>query len=563
MNPRHSPLLLPLLLAIGITACSDATHQLPLEPDFGKVSGDASQIAQIQTRINALFPQPEKRQANQIFARLKNALAIGDESAAQAQAAALINLLGNTDLKDPKGETKDEAKSRLFADLLMLTGLNEVLAIFLLGDVTAAAIEPHKEQTVVVETEEAGVFFPAGSVEETVLVIIERVALDDGGDCLPTIREQREGCYTFRTIPEQQADFTADVTIGMCVDVTGLSLERIANFHLYGFDEGDDNVRELENTTVDFLDCEDFALALPDAGLLTRFAYALSRGLGRLLGPQELRAANLGLGGLTRSFTRIGWAQATVLIYGPSLISTDVFRTSTEETVANSLGIAADVVDGGTWVGLAATGEGGFADYDAIVFGDGGLLDVFSDAVTNTSWGSIATGPVLVSGIHAANHMCDVNCPPPPLVAAQVPPSARLFLETGLEYAVSGTETGVFALLGVRYAGETTAVSVEWLSGLGAFTAIRGGPKRQHTLTDSTHFLVPSHPVLATFNEGDLSGWFATNHNYLVAVPAGFTAIAEGHFWTEQATDPTDATLPANNPDDPSQMTHLPVIIVR
>ena len=159
MNPRHSPLLLPLLLAIGIAACSDANHQLPMEPDFGKVSGNASPIAQIQTRINALFPQPEKRQANRIFARLKNALATGDESAAQAQALALVDLAASTELNDPKGpETTEEALSRLFDELFDLTGLEAVIEV----------VEAGEETTVLVATEDAGVFFPAGSVAETV-----------------------------------------------------------------------------------------------------------------------------------------------------------------------------------------------------------------------------------------------------------------------------------------------------------------------------------------------------------------------------------------------------------
>ena len=554
MSKKAPPLLIPMLLALGITACSDA-NPLPTEPSFGKVPGNASPIAQIQTRINALFPQPEKRQANQIFARLKNALATGDQSAAQAQALALVDLAASTELNDPKGpETTEEALSRLFDELFDLTGLEAVIEV----------VEAGEETTVLVATEDAGVFFPAGSVAETVLVVIARIELGEGEDCLPTIREQREGCYSFSTIPEQEADFTADVTIGICVDVTGLTDEQIDNFHLYGFDEGDDNVRELENTTVNFLNCDDFAsLELRHEGLLTRFAYALSRGVGRLLGPQELLAANLGLGGLTRSFTRIGWAGATAIIYGPSLNPTNTFRTSTTETVANFLGIAADVVDGTTWSLMSATGEGGFGDYDAIVFGDGGNLAAFSDADANTSWGSIATGPVVVSGIHAVNHICDIGCPLPPVPAVphddQFPPSAREFVETGLEYAVSGIETGVFALMGRRYAGVTTPVSIDWLSGLGAFTAVRGGPKRHHTLTDATHFLVPSHPVLTPFTEAELSGWFATNHNYLPAVPTGFTVIAEGHFWNRPFTPPNVG----NKPNDSAQMTHLPVIIVR
>lgn len=557
MTQRRLPFLLPLLLALGITACSDA-NPLPTDPNFGKVSADASPIAQIATRINALFPQPEERQGNEIFARVMNALATGDAGSAQAQAAALINLLGNTDLKDPKGpETTEQALNLLLDQLFDLVGLDEDLEELLLSEATVAIVEPDEEQTVG-DGEEAGAFFPAGSVEETVLVIVERLDIDP---CLPTAREQREGCYNFTTIPELAEGFTVPVEVGICVDVTGLSAEQIDNFHLYGFDDGDDNVKELENTGVDFLDCEDFEpLALLDAGLLTRFAYALSRGLGRLLEPQPVRAANRGLGGLTSSFTRIGWAGATALIYGPSLNPTSEFRTATSETVANSLGIATDVVTGATWSSMSTTGAGGFGDYDAIVFGDGGNLTAFTGANANTSWGSIATGPVVVTGIHAVNHICNVvsQCPQPH--ADQFPPSALAFVEASLEYAVSGIETGVFALLGQRYAGATTAVSVDWLSGLGAFTAIGGGPKEHHTLTDSTHFVSP-HTILP-LTEGELSGWFATSHNYIVAVPTGFTTIAEGHFWTERVDNPDPAGV-TDDPDDASQMTHLPLIVVR
>ena len=582
MIRRRPPFLIPMLLALGITGCFDADRELPTGPNFAKVPGTASPIAQIQTRINALFPQPEKRQANKIFAQVKNALATGDEGAAQAGAATLIALGTATDLEEPRGpENAEEAFGIVLGELIVLTGLDPDLADVLANlapDLASqvvdadevAVVEPDEEQTVVVGTEEtgiAGALFPVGWVDETVLVIIDRVELGEGEDCLPTVREQREGCFNYTTIPEQTEGFTLPVTVGVCVDVSGLSVEQIDNFHLYAFDEGDDNVRELENAAVDFLDCTE-AFAVRGEGLLARFAYALSRGVGRLLEPQPLRAANRGFGGFSDCFSRIGWAGATALIYGLSMISDPDYRPGvTEETIAEALGIAVDVVSPSEWGSKINAGPGGFGDYDAIVFGDGfggddGLGGPLSGAESNTVWTSLiatGTGPVVVSAIHAGRHICEIAALCPGFAPAiQFPPLIpREFVETSLKYAVSGIETGLFASMNTRFGPITVSETIDWLGSLG-FTALPRGPKVFGTLTDDTHFVDGAHPVLAPFVEADVSGWFLTTHNYL-GVPTGYTAIAEGHFWNRPGP-PFD---PANEPDNPAQMTHSPVVVVR
>lgn len=174
---------------------------------------------------------------------------------------------------------------------------------------------------VVVPSEFAGVAIPAGALDAPVLITIERVDVTVG-PCLPVLPIQAEGCYRYDTEPALSVvqesgldEFNVDVVVGICLDPDVLALPEHHQYalHKYDPDQPDLGIVQLPSAPVDYLDCSDFtALALGDVGAFVRLAragWARIAPLARLLGPARAHAVNLGFGGLTKSFSNIGWAR--------------------------------------------------------------------------------------------------------------------------------------------------------------------------------------------------------------------------------------------------------------
>ena len=144
-------------------------------------------------------------------------------------------------------------------------------------------------------------------------------------------------------------------------------------------------------------------------------------------------------------------------------------------------------------------------------------------------------------------HICGdgTSCPG---TASQFPPDKpRLFVETGLKYAVSGIETGLFASMDRRFDGITTDTPIPWLDDL--FSASPRGFTFSEADSDLILFVEPFHFVLEPFEPADLSGWLLSTHNLLSSpVPSGFTAIANGNFFNGTELIPTPVIIVRDDP---------------
>lgn len=306
-------ILVPVLLA----GCQDSG--VPTAgPDDSRVSAsslpDHTDVeARINNRINALFPQPEKADAHREFDRIKDAVEDADLRRARSLMSGLLHLAETTELKDPDGSTTEEALDELVNLLFEFVGLEPPVDD---DDGTVQVAEDGQDNTITTESEFAGTFIPDDAISEDVVIVIERLTEDEqtdlpGGDCLPIDLEQREGCYRFDRIPE--GSFDAEVEVGVCAPET---IPEEFQLHKFEPEEAAEGVVALDNIALSFeLDCDDPSFTRSSRSPLPwRFAKAAWDATGgRLLGwlgPRPLRAINVGFGGATTNFSRIGWAKA-------------------------------------------------------------------------------------------------------------------------------------------------------------------------------------------------------------------------------------------------------------
>ena len=174
--------------------------------------------------------------------------------------------------------------------------------------------------TVITNTRFAGALFPNGWIRpdvvkllgtDNVVVTIERVNVADlDGPCVPRDLPQAEGCYRFRTSPDVGL-FNTDVTVGICVEVPESSPEHAAA-QLFSVEEGEEagTVTPLPNAAAPFVTCEGFASSRVGSPFAS-FARGLLHHVGSWLAPASAYAAHVGAGGLSGSFSRIGWVLPT------------------------------------------------------------------------------------------------------------------------------------------------------------------------------------------------------------------------------------------------------------
>src|SRR5438093_1303346 len=190
--------------------------------------------------------------------------------------------------------------------------------------------------TVTTNTGFAGASFPDNWLPQAardaginqVVLIIERIPVGPGTNeptCLQSGLMEREGCYRFRTDPDLHdfGPFSQLVTAGVCFespDLIGnpdgppLGLHR--RVEVEGAPAGP--TIDLAEVAATFLTCATFGPTPPSIGTknsgsvldLARLGWhALVRGIGRLVTPDALHAVDLGAGGSTDGFSRIGWAR--------------------------------------------------------------------------------------------------------------------------------------------------------------------------------------------------------------------------------------------------------------
>ena len=154
--------------------------------------------------------------------------------------------------------------------------------------------------TVITNTGLAGALFPPNALSSDAVVTIEAVT---ERPCLPIDLLQRGGCYQFTTDPGPTT-FNQLVTAGVCVEIAGLTPTEVSMLHLHQLDFIDEQpfVTPLPNVAAHFLTCDEPHPPPPPSAL------GWLRDAVDLLMPPPLFAAHLGIGGLTGSFSRIGWA---------------------------------------------------------------------------------------------------------------------------------------------------------------------------------------------------------------------------------------------------------------
>jgi hypothetical protein len=171
----------------------------------------------------------------------------------------------------------------------------------------------------------AGVLIPEGALDGEILITVGRVDPTSlpWGRCLPTGLRQEEGCYEFDTEPalsvvNGQDSFKELVTVGVCLDEDILRPGKLT-LHKYDPERFNQGVVELDGATANFLTCGGFtslAWVPAEPSALGRMAGTARRVLGPLASiftPRLAFARDLGLGGLTDSFSFIGWAEAASL----------------------------------------------------------------------------------------------------------------------------------------------------------------------------------------------------------------------------------------------------------
>ncbi len=176
--------------------------------------------------------------------------------------------------------------------------------------------------TVITNTGFAGALFPPGWLPagfDNVVVTIERVNLLDLHDtCIPLNRPQAEGCYRFKTFPDV-GQFAAIVTVGICVEIgdveqhDGAQLFKVEELVGEGGGTTLGAVTPLENAPAPFVTCEGFAATNRKGGAVLNVARGMLQRVGSWLTPSSAFAAHVGVGGLTGSFSRIGWVLPTAI----------------------------------------------------------------------------------------------------------------------------------------------------------------------------------------------------------------------------------------------------------
>ena len=258
---------------------------------------------------------------------------------------------------------------------------------------------------------------------------------------------------------------------------------------------------------------------------------------------------------------------APVLIYGPSLLNETTFRPDNERTFAIDEGFTVVVKNAADWALLT---EDEFKAFSAIVIGDRGGLGVLTTAEANRAvWSAAITGPVVISTLNPAVHQCNLvvtNCRaafPQPAGTIVHQPEAVTLIRNAINFAAGGAGTGAYISLGARFAGAAANTPLTFLSEIGAFQVagivapdLTPPPNFFNVFSDIIDIvaMTPTHPAMASLTNAGLSGWFASNHEFIQVFPTpSYTALAESdrNFGTfETPVLQTLAVIIACSPDE-------------
>jgi hypothetical protein len=211
----------------------------------------------------------------------------------------------------------------------------------------------------------------------------------------------------------------------------------------------------------------------------------------------------------------------SVLIYGPSLWTTfpPSGPTPTEKSIAEAAGYAVVVKDAESWSAMTTAQ---FRAYNAIVFPDphctpeGVATPLNTATETRATWSPAVTGPTVVIGTDPVDHADPADTP------GAGNPAPSTLMRNAINFAASGTTTGMYMSLSCYYFSATETTPVPALAGFGTFT-VRG----QGSSSNTVNVLAPEHAVMLGLNNTNMSNWGKSMHEWFVSYPEDWSALAE------------------------------------
>ncbi len=331
---------------VVFAACQDSSQNLtePAVPLEGR-GGNPLQ-RQINQAINSLWPggDPDRSLAHEYKSDMFDAVGDGDEEAALAAAGQLASRALNALQGDPSLGGDVQVLLDLLTAFAGLPEVNVAELLLLLSELDPSAgvgVATESGGGIIttdpslgVELGFGGVEFAPDDIPETlgaVVVIVERHAQP----CHPLnqLPNQSDDCLSITTIPELTEDFPGlGVVVGVCTDLSASNLPLLRLFESQGPTSAQPVVLLPEEATPSFLVgagtpalCQT-ALTSTESSWLENFARAgwdkVGKPVASLFAPEPLHAASAlvaragSLGGRTKNFSNIGWAEPVELDFG-------------------------------------------------------------------------------------------------------------------------------------------------------------------------------------------------------------------------------------------------------
>ena len=192
------------------------------------------------------------------------------------------------------------------------------------SDCGEGTAQPGENTTIVTKNGRAGVFIPAGALDQPVTVIVESA---DDRPCIAGLLEPvfpgdigplRNSCYDFHTEPpltevNATGKFNTNVTVGICVDVGGLEHATQELLQIFQLHIG--TIFALNNVAAPFLSCPAYTVPVGSRRSLWGDLAAQLRSLviPKPLFASTTTALDIGTGGETDMFSRFTWALPSVV----------------------------------------------------------------------------------------------------------------------------------------------------------------------------------------------------------------------------------------------------------
>ncbi|HEU0076122.1 MAG TPA: hypothetical protein VFQ76_00640 [Longimicrobiaceae bacterium] len=187
------------------------------------------------------------------------------------------------------------------------------------GDCAEGTALPGGSLALVTSSGYAATFIGPGAIPPevgAVSVLIASRQHSTPADCLPFPAQQAAGCYRFETIPALPDGFLEPVRVEVCLDPDAWPAEdyRLHKLSVVGPAGERGRVVALTPVVSSLVDCTEFEGSGPIgvAALLRpvlRGWNALAAPVARLLGPAPLYAKDIRYGGMTNSFSEVGYAR--------------------------------------------------------------------------------------------------------------------------------------------------------------------------------------------------------------------------------------------------------------